>query len=105
VVASLSESHWEIQQLHDFAEHVMLCSTRETSDWASALRLIHNRIQGQRQDAMTGQQSQQATLARRSSTVWLTELRQQRIERYRRFQQRLETEFQQRVCDLLLQSN
>jgi len=108
VIASLSESHWEIQQLHDFAEHVMLCSTRETSDWASALRLIHSRIQGQRQDAMTGQhqhvQGQQATLTRRSSTVWLTELRQQRIERYRRFQQRLETEFQQRVCDLLLQS-
>jgi hypothetical protein len=108
VVASLSESHWEIQQLHDFAEHVMLCSTRESSDWASALRLIHSRIQGQRQDAMTGQhqlvQGQQATLTRRSSELWLRELRQQRIERYRRFQQRLEADFQNSVCDLLLHS-
>jgi glycosyltransferase involved in cell wall biosynthesis len=104
VVASLSESHWEIQQLHDFAEHVMLCSTRETSDWASALRLIHNRIQGKRQDTMTGQQSQQATLTRRSSELWLRELRMQRIARYRRFQQRLEADFQNSICELLLQS-
>jgi glycosyltransferase involved in cell wall biosynthesis len=104
VVASLSESHWEIQQLHDFAEHVMLCSTRETSDWASALRLIHNRIQGQRQDTMADRKGQQATLTRRSSELWLRELRQQRIERYRRFQQRLEADFQNSVCELLLHS-
>ena len=43
--------------------------------------------------------------AQAASSSQQTELRQQRIERYRRFQQRLETEFQQRVCDLLLQSN
>jgi len=110
VIASLSESHWEIQQLHDFAEHVLLCSTRETSDWASALRLINGRLQRQRQEAMVagvacGQQGgQQSTLARRSNALWLRELRQQRIERYRRFQERLEADFQNSLCELLTQS-
>lgn len=97
VIASLSESHWEIQQLHDFADHVLLSSTRDPSDWASAMRLIHNRMQRQRQDGL-------ATPARRSSELWLRDLRLQRIARYRRFQQRLELQFQQHVCELLLQS-
>jgi hypothetical protein len=106
VIASLSESHWEIQQLHDFAEHVLLCSTRETSDWASALRLIYGRLQRQRLETVTSHRSatQQTTLVRRSSELWLKELRQQRIERYRRFQQRLEADFQNSICELLLQS-
>ena len=106
VIASLSESHWEIQQLHDFAEYVLLCSTRETSDWASALRLIYGRLQRQRLETVTSHRSatQQTTLVRRSSELWLKELRQQRIERYRRFQQRLEADFQNSICELLLQS-
>jgi hypothetical protein len=41
---------------------------------------------------------------RRRRELWLKELRQQRIERYRRFQQRLEADFQNSICELLLQS-
>ena len=50
-LASPIGSHREIQAMHDFQEHVLLCSTLHTSDWASAMRLVTLRLQQeQRQD-------------------------------------------------------
>ena len=39
-LASPIGSHREIQAMYDFQEHVLLCSTLHTSDWASAMRLV-----------------------------------------------------------------
>ena len=39
-IASPLGSHREIQAMNDFSDHVLLCSTLISSDWASAMRLI-----------------------------------------------------------------
>ena len=48
-LASPIGSHREIQSMYDFNEHVMLCSTLHTGDWASAMRLVALKMQKRRQ--------------------------------------------------------
>lgn len=38
IIASPSESHLEIQSLHDFERLVWICDTRKTLEWAAAMR-------------------------------------------------------------------
>ena len=98
VIASPSESHREIQQLHDFNEHVLLCSTLETSDWASAMRLIVGRMERQRVKATEGLPGH---LRPQQQGLWLDELRQQRIRRYRQLQQTLDEAFQASISQVI----
>ena len=98
VIASPSESHREIQQLHDFNEHVLLCSTLETSDWASAMRLVVGRMVRQRLEASEGRPEH---LRSQQQSLWLDELRQQRIRRYRQLQQTLDEAFQASISQVI----
>ena len=98
VIASPSESHREIQQLHDFSEHVLLCSTLETSDWASAMRLLVGRMERQRVKATEGLPGH---LRPQQQGLWLDELRQQRIRRYRQLQQTLDEAFQASISRVI----
>ncbi|QPN71487.1 glycosyltransferase [Synechococcus sp. CBW1108] len=98
VIASPSESHREIQQLHDFEQHVLLCSTLETSDWASAMRLVVGRIERQRLEASEGRPEH---LRRQQQSLWLDELRQQRIRRYRALQQTIDAAFQASISRVI----
>ena len=74
-IASPSASHQEIQALHDFDQHVLLCSTLQTSDWASAMRLVTLK-----------QEQEQADLGPQALRRHLNRLRSERILRYRRYQ-------------------
>ena len=98
VIASPSESHREIQQLHDFQQHVLLCSTLETSDWASAMRLVVGRMERQRQEALEGRPGH---LHSQQQSLWLDELRQQRIRRYRQLQQTIDAAFQASISRVI----
>lgn len=98
VIASPSESHREIQQLHDFEQHVLLCSTLATSDWASAMRLVVGRMERQRQEATAGGPSH---LQAQRQQLWLDELRQQRIRRYRQLQRTIDAAFQASISDVI----
>jgi len=98
VIASLSESHREIQQLFDFEQHVLLCSTLETSDWASAMRLVAGRMERQRLEALADSPE---SLQDEHETLWLDGLRQQRIRRYEQNQQRIDAEFQTALCRII----
>lgn len=98
VIASPSESHREIQQLHDFNKHVLLCSTLETSDWASAMRLVVGRMVRQRLEASEGRPEH---LRSQQQSLWLDELRQQRIRRYRQLQQEIDAAFQASISRVI----
>ena len=98
VIASPSESHREIQNLNDFEQHVLLCSTLETSDWASAMRLTVGRMERQRQEARGGEPSH---LQSQRETLWLDELRQQRIHRYWHFQRTIDAAFQASITAVI----
>lgn len=98
VIASLSDSHREIQQLFDFEQHVLLCSTLETSDWASAIRLIVGRMDRLRLAAMAESPEE---LRSAHEQLWLDGLRQERIRRYQQKQQQIDAEFQAALCSLI----
>ena len=78
--------------MHDFDQHVLLCSTLETSDWASAMRLSCQR----HQQHLNGQ-------TERVQQLELNQQRQDRILRYRHYQRLIEKAFSDSVCSLLTQ--
>jgi len=98
VIASPSESHREILSLHDFEQHVLLCSTLETSDWASAMRLTVIKMELQRKEAC-GEESSQLQAQREK--LWLDELRQQRIHRYWHLQRSIDATFQASITRVI----
>ena len=79
-LASPIGSHREIQAMHDFQEHVLLCSTLHTSDWASAMRLVVLRLQQKRQD-----------LSPEGEHLLLNKIRLERIQRYLALQEQIKT--------------
>lgn len=89
-LASPIGSHREIQAMHDFQEHVLLCSTLHTSDWASAMRLVSLRLQQQRQD-----------LSPAGEQLLLNRIRRERIQRYQALQEQINTAFTAGLCELL----
>ena len=89
-IASPLASHREIQAMNDFENHVLLCSTLTTSDWASAMRLIALKHE---QKVCTQTQDRQSTT--------LTQLRSDRIQRYRRYQTLIDKAFGSSVCEIL----
>jgi glycosyltransferase involved in cell wall biosynthesis len=98
VIASPSGSHQEIRELYDFDQHVMLCSTLKTSDWASAIRLVVARIERQRLEAIAGRPDH---LRAQQQGLWLDELRQHRIRRYRQLHHKIETAFEDAIVDVI----
>ena len=89
-LASPIGSHREIQAMHDFQEHVLLCSTLHTSDWASAMRLVSLRLQKQRQDLSPG-----------CEQLLLNKIRRERIQRYQGMQEQINAAFAAGLCELL----
>ena len=89
-LASPIGSHREIQAMYDFQEHVLLCSTLHTSDWASAMRLVSLRLQQQRQD-----------LSPAGEQLLLNKIRRERIQRYQALQEEINTAFATGLCELL----
>ena len=89
-LASPIGSHREIQAMKDFQEHVLLCSTLHTSDWASAMRLVSLRLQHQRQD-----------LSHECNQLLLNKIRRERIQRYEILQEKINTAFATGLCELL----
>ena len=89
-LASPIGSHREIQAMHDFQEHVLLCSTLHTSDWASAMRLVALRLQQKHQD-----------LSPESAQLMLNQIRRERIQRYQVLQEQIEIEFKAGLCEVL----
>ena len=89
-LASPIGSHREIQAMQDFQEHVLLCSTLHTSDWASAMRLVSLRLQHQRQD-----------LSHECNQLLLNKIRRERIQRYQALQEQINTAFAAGLCELL----
>ena len=91
-IASPVGSHQEIHNMHDFDQHLLLCSTIHTSDWASAMRLTSQRHQQE-----FNNQSE------RYQQLKLNEKRHQRILRYRHYQALVEQAFSDSVCSLITQ--
>ena len=89
-IASPSASHQEIQALHDFDQHVQLCSTLKTSDWASAMRLVTLK-----------QEQAHADLDPQALRQQFSRLRSGRILRYRRYQQLIDESFDTTICELV----
>jgi glycosyltransferase involved in cell wall biosynthesis len=89
-LASPIGSHREIQAMHDFERHVLLCSTLNTSDWASAMRLVTLR-----------HQKQLADLNANTTQLLLNRIRHERIQRYEALQEQVNTAFTAGVCELL----
>ena len=89
-LASPIGSHREIQAMHDFEEHVLLCSTLHTSDWASAMRLVALRLQQKHQD-----------LSPESAQLMLNRIRRERIQRYQVLQEQINIEFKAGLCEVL----
>ena len=76
--------------MHDFQEHVLLCSTLHTSDWASAMRLVSLRLQKQQQDVSPA-----------GKQLLLNKIRRERIQRYQALQKQINTAFAAGLCELL----
>ena len=90
-IASPLGSHREIQAMNDFEDHVLLCSTLISSDWASAMRLItlkHEQVF--------------AALSPQDQINEINKIRAQRINRYRQYQMLIDQAFQRTVCNLLM---
>ena len=90
-IASPLGSHREIQAMNDFSDHVLLCSTLISSDWASAMRLItlkHEQVF--------------AALSPQDQIKKINQLRAERIKRYRHYKMLIDQTFQRTVCDLLI---
>ena len=82
VIASPSESHREIQSLHDFSELVWICDTRDPLDWSIAMKDIA------------------ASELARVSTI--SEERQRRLERYDHLEAEVFERFRHTLCDQVL---
>ena len=80
-VASDCESHLEIQNLHDFADHVLCLNTLNSREWAAALQ------------AVAGSNPHLAEQPAHS--------RRNRIGRYRKFQTLFTNQLQQDLVDIL----
>jgi glycosyltransferase involved in cell wall biosynthesis len=93
-IASPLGSHQEIHSMHDFNQHVLLCSTLETSDWASAIRLSCHK----QQQELKGQ-------SERMQQLKLNQKRHERILRYRHYQTLIEQAFQDSICTLIMQNS
>ena len=93
-IASPLGSHREIHNMHDFDRYVLLCSTIQTSDWASAMRLTCQRHQHELHNQ-----------SERLQQLKLNENRHQRIMRYRHYQALVEHAFSDSVCSLITQSS
>ena len=89
-LASPIGSHREIQAMHDFQEHVLLCSTLHTSDWASAMRLVALRLRQKHQD-----------LSPEGAQLMLNQIRRERIQRYQVLQEQIQGAFKTGLCELL----
>ncbi len=89
-IASPIASHREIQALNDFADHVLICSTLITSDWASAMRLISLK-----------HERNMSELSRQSQDNKLNQIRADRIERYRKYQSLIDRYFEQSISKLV----
>ena len=83
VIASPSESHREIQTMHDFRDLVWICDTRDPLDWAVAM-----------------QQLGAAESARIRNT---SSERQRRLRRYESQAEQVFERFRQGVCELVLE--
>ena len=66
---------------------MLLCSTLNTSDWASAMRLV--RLQKHRQDPSL-----------MSEQLLLNKIRMERIQRYQAMQKQINTAFADGLCEL-----
>ena len=84
VIASPSESHREIQSLHDFKQLVWICDTRDPLDWSIAMKDIA------------------ALQLTRISTSTISEERQRRLERYDLKETEVFECFQRKLCDQVL---
>lgn len=89
-LASPIGSHREIQAMHDFETHVLLCSTLNTSDWASAMRLVTLRQQQRLED-----------LSANRKQLLLNSIRRERIQRYEALQEQINAAFTAGLCELL----
>lgn len=89
-VASPVGSHKEIQQMRDFDTYVVLRSTLDTSDWASAIRKL----------AMH-HQDKVARMSQNDVQALLNKIRKNRILRYNLVQKIINIEFTNGICDLL----
>ena len=90
-IASPLGSHQEIQAMNDFSDHVLLCSTLSSSDWASAMRLITHK-----------HEQVFASLSPQDQIKKSNQMRAQRIKRYRQYQALIDQSFQRTVCNLLI---
>ena len=81
-LVSDSESHREIRELYDFQDHIHLCSTLESRNWANAMQLL----------ASTHQ----------SEPIADHQLRQKRLSRYHARSKTIQTQFQKELSELLL---
>ncbi len=91
-IASPLGSHQEIHNMHDFDQQILLCSTIDTSDWASAMRLTCQ----QQQQELKGQ-------SERLQQLKLNQQRQDRILRYRHYQALVEQAFSDSGCSVITQ--
>ncbi len=82
VIASPSESHREIQALHDFQKLVWICDTRDPLDWAIAMKDL--------------------AAAQLATTEDTAALRQQRLERYDNRSSQIFERFRRTVCEQVL---
>ena len=76
--------------MHDFNNHVLLCSTLNSSDWASAMRMVGLRMN-----------EQLSSLSPQRQINLLNRLRQERIQRYRRLQASIDQQFRETLCELI----
>jgi len=82
VIASPSESHREIQALHDFQKLVWICDTRDPLDWAMAMKDLAS--------------------AQLSTTEDTAAVRQQRLGRYDVRSSEIFERFRKTVCEQVL---
>ena len=76
--------------MHDFEDVVLLCSTLNTSDWASAMRLVA----GENELTMAGKREL-------SQMNMMRKIRSERILRYRKYQDLIDKAFRAEICKLL----
>jgi hypothetical protein len=82
VIASPSESHREIQSLHDFQDLVWICDTRDPLDWSIAMK-----------DLAAAQLARTASIA---------EERHRRLERYDALEAQVFEQFRSSICKQVL---
>jgi glycosyltransferase involved in cell wall biosynthesis len=83
-IASPSESHLEIQQLHDFDDRVWICDTRDPLAWAHAMRVLAET----ETERITSNEQE----------------REDRLNRYNKLSRLICEDFKSRVCEQVLES-